>query len=382
MTILELHQNESVRRKEFPVCVESIFLAHAGVCPFPHRVAQATTEYTSACTKGDQEMALPTALVLKTRKLAAELLGCTPQEIALVGPTSNGLSMVANGLDWQKGDNLVFYQQDFPSNAVVWMALASHHGVQLREVQPKNLGEITLEDITPLVDSRTRLVALSSAHAVSGYRLDIDRIGQWVRSKNALFCVDSVQTLGVLRTHVKHVDFLAADSHKWLLGPCAAGILFVRREVQSKLRPILVGWNNVICPGYITQEQVEFPLHAGRYEAGSHNLIGITGLHAALSLLSEFGIENIENTVLGFTRFLREELRKHGFQLANTSEAALSGITSFYREGFNMEALHSKLLGANIVTSLRQTHDGKKWIRFSPHFYNTQSELERALSLL
>jgi len=381
MNIHELHQNEPLRRQEFPVCNDGVFVAHAGVCPLPRRVVAAMTKYLATASRGDQEDFFPEGVMLGTRRLATQLLNCSVEEVALIGPTSNALSLVANGLDWQPGDNVVFYPDDYPSNVVPWRELG-RRGVELREVHPKALGAITLDQVGPLVDARTRLVALASAHFISGYRLDVDAIGSWLRSKDVLFCVDAIQTLGALLFPVSYVDFLAADAHKWLLGPCAAGILFVRREVQEKLRPTLLGWNNVKSPGFIAPAQVEFPPHAGRYEAGSPNLVGIVGLHAALSLIMEKGISAIEKTVLAHTRFLREALRQRGYELAGPGEAALSGITSFRREGSDMAALHEKLVARRVIASLRKTRDGHPWIRFSPHFYNTRSELEAVLRFI
>ncbi len=379
MTILQLHKNEALRQQEFPVCKQGIFLAHAGVCPLPQRVAAAMNSYTSECMKGDQEAFFPDHLMEKTRDLSARLLGCATEEIALVGPTSVGLSIVANGLDWHEGDNVVFYAEDYPSNVAPWMDLA-RKGVRLRELKPARLGEITLDDLMPLVDARTRLVALASAHFISGYRPDMDKIGQWLHLRGVFLCVDGIQTLGAIPTSVAHVDFLAADAHKWLLGPCAAGILYVRREVQPKLNPTLLGWNNVISPGFIVPREIRFPSHAGRYEAGSPNLVGVVGLHACLSLILEYSISVIEETVLAHTRFLRAELIRKGYELAAISETNLSGITSFRKDGVDKAALYRKLADARMVSSLRRTRDGREWIRLSPHFYNTRSELEEVLT--
>lgn len=380
MTPAEIQDDEALRRREFPVCERSAFLAHAGVCPIPRRVAEAMSRYAADCMVDDQEAVLPKGIVLDTRKLAARLLGCHAEEIALVGPTSLGLSMVAGGLDWQPGDNVVFYHDDYPSNAVPWMALGRRKRVELRPVKPRHLGAITVEDVALLVDARTRLVALASAHFISGHRLDLDAIGSLAHARGALFCVDGIQTVGALGTSLAEVDFLAADSHKWMLGPCAAGILYVRREAQEKLRSELLGSNNVVCPRYITPEKLGFPQHAGRYEAGSPNFPGVVALHATFGLILECGVANVEDAVLGHTRFLREELRKRGMELAGVSDEALSGITTFRRDGLDTHALHRRLGKAGVTASLRFTRDGREWIRFSPHFYNTRAELERALA--
>lgn len=373
--------SDKLRQKEFPVCKEGIFLAHAGVCPLPDRVNRAMTDYLDACTRGDQEDVFPSGRMLECRRLAATLLGCSPTEMALVGSTSIGLSMVAEGLDWRSGENVVFYQDDYPSNVVPWMALKKK-GVELRRIKTDEWGRITLKDISPLIDRRTRLVALASAHFISGFRVNLDEIGRWLRSRDVLFCVDGIQTVGAVLTQVSYVDFLAADSHKWMLGPCSAGILYVRKEIQDQLRPLMLGWNNVRCPGYVMPSHIEYPPHAGRYEAGSSNLVGIVGLHAALRLLLDYKIEEIEKRLINFSRFLRSELKKSGFQIANSDENSLTGITSFRKEGGDMSQLHKQLKKQKIFCSLRQTRQGEQWIRLSPHFYNTEAELKQVMKKL
>src|SRR5262249_7075721 len=143
-----------------------------------------------------------------------------------------------------------------------------------------------------------RLVALASCHFISGYRLQLDEIGAELHKRGILFCVDAIQTVGAFPTPVTHIDFLAADAHKWMLGPCAAGLLYVRRDVQDRLQPVALGWNNVRCPNFVAQEELAFRSGAKRYEAGSHNLLGLVGLHAAIELLHEIGIEQIAAELL------------------------------------------------------------------------------------
>jgi selenocysteine lyase/cysteine desulfurase len=382
MNLTELHQNEELRRREFPVADKSTFLAHAGVCPLPRRVADAISDYLQACTLGDQEEAIPKGWsLLDTRALAARLLHCTSEEIALLGPTSVGLSLVAQGLDWKSGDNIIFYSDDYPANVVPWRNL-QRRGVELREIRTTTLGVFGPEQIKSLIDSRTKLVALASAHFVAGYRLPVEEIGSWLRSEGILFCVDGIQTLGAIPTMVQYVDFLSADSHKWLLGPCAAGIFYVRREIQNQLQPLLLGANNTRCPHYIAPTEIQFQNHAGRYEPGSYPLLGIVGLHASLKIIHEIGIKDIERSIIKLSWFLRNELSSRGYQLAHQYERHLTGITSFHSEKFNIPEIHRKLTEANIITSLRQTRDGKQWIRVSPHFYNTHAEIQTFLSLL
>jgi cysteine desulfurase/selenocysteine lyase len=382
MTLTELLANEELRRHEFPVARDKIFLAHAGVCPLPHRVAEAVSECAQRGTLGDQE-----AFVLhrldNARKLGARLLNCQPEEVALVGPTSLALSFVAAGLSFRKGDNILIYHDDYPSNVYPWMALAER-GVEVRLLNTRGLGVIRPQDVMGQVDENTRLVALASCHFISGYRIDFQAIGKFLRERGVLFCLDAIQTLSAFPTTVEHVDFLAADAHKWLLGPCGAGLLYVRRELQEKLNPPIYGWHNVRCPNFVAQEQIIFRNDATKYEAGTHNLLGLVGLITAMELVVEIGVENITAELLRKRAWLVPALQAKGFTVLNADARTenASSIISFHQAGKDLTALHKKLTDAGVVASLRADRKGQKYIRLSPHFYNTDSELQRVLELL
>ena len=382
MTLSELLASEELRRHEFPVVRERVFLAHAGVCPLPHRVAEAMRTYLAQCTHGDQEADLA-RLLHQTRGLAAQLLHAQPDEIAFVGPTSLALSFVASGLTFRKHEHVLVYFDDYPSNVYPWMALAEG-GVEVRFLNVRELGRIRPLDVLGQVDENTRLVALASAHFVAGYRVDLAALGQALHARNIQFCVDGIQTLGAFPTTVKHVDFLAADAHKWLLGPCAAGILFVRERQQPFLRPVVHGWNNVHCPNFTAQEKIAFHTGARRYEAGTHNIAGLAGLHAALELILELGVETIAAELRRKRDWFVPALQAKGYTVlhATAPPESTSGITSIHRGAEDMTPLHQRLTGADIITSLRADRAGRKYIRFSPHFYNTDEELYRALKLL
>ena len=383
MTLADLQSDEELRREEFPVVRNKVFLAHAGVCALPRRVAEAIRRYSERCTEDDQESLLPEAEVQQARESAARLLGAQAGEIAFVGPTSLALSFVAGGLRFKKNDNILIYFDDYPANVYPWTALAGK-GVQVRLINIRELGRIRTVDVLGQLDESTRLVALASCHFLGGYRIDLDAIGSALRQRGILFCVDAIQTLGAFPTTVQHIDFLAADAHKWMLGPCAAGLLYVRKGVQDLLRPIAFGWNNVLCPNYIAQERMTFGSGAKRYEAGTHNLLGLVGLRAALELLEGIGIENIARELLRKRSWLVPALQSKGYSVlhADAPPENASGIITFYQAGTDMAALHERLNQAHIAASLRSDRSGQQFIRFSPHFYNTDSELRRALEIL
>lgn len=382
MTLNEILTNEELRQHEFPVARDKIFLAHAGVCPLPRRVADAIAECARQGMLGDQEAFMLHRLD-DARKLASQLLNCQTDEVALVGPTSLGLSLVASGLNFRRGDNILIYHDDYPSNVYPWMALAEK-GVQVRLLNTRGLGVIRAIDVMGQVDENTRLVALASGHFISGFRIEIAAIGKYLRERGILFCLDAIQTLGAFPTTVEHVDFLAADAHKWLLGPCGAGIFYVRRELQEKLNPPLYGWHNVKNPNFVAQEKIEFRAGAVKFEAGTQNLLGLVGLIAALELALEIGVENIAAELLRKRARLVSALRQKGFTVLNADAKPenAGGIVSFYQPGKDLTALQQKLSEAGIVVSLRTDRQGQNYIRLSPHFYNTDAELQRVLELV
>jgi cysteine desulfurase/selenocysteine lyase len=382
MTLNEILTNEELRRHEFPVAAGKIFLAHAGVCPLPRRVADAISECARQGTLGDQEAFMLHRLE-DARNLASQLLNCQTDEVALVGPTSLGLSLVASGLIFRKGDNILIYQDDYPSNVYPWMALAEK-GVQVRLLNTRGLGVIRTIDVMGQVDENTRLVALASCHFISGFRIEIAAIGKYLRERGILFCLDAIQTLGTFPTTVEQVDFLAADAHKWLLGPCGAGIFYVRRELQEKLNPPIYGWHNVKNPNFVAQDQIVFRSGAVKYEAGTQNLLGLVGLIASMELAQEIGLENIAAELLRKRAGLVPALSAKGFTVLNADAKPenAGGIVSFFQPGKDLTALNQKLSEAGIVASLRTDRKGQNYIRLSPHFYNTDTELQRVLELL
>ena len=382
MTLSDIQSEES-RLREFPVARTKVFLAHAGDCPLPKRVSDAIASYAERCCEGDQEQFVYPAVLAEGRQLGASLLKCQPEEVSFVGPTSLGISLVAAGLRFRKGDNILIYFDDYPSNVYPWMALAEQ-GIEVRLMNTRSLGLIRPQDVVGQIDENTRLVALASCHFISGYRINLAAIGRALHDRNILFCVDGIQTLGAFPTTVEEVDFLAADAHKWLLGPCGAGILYVRKALHASLNPPIYGWHNIRCPGFVAQERVEYRPGPQRFEAGTHNLLGLVGLVEAMRLLQEVGVENIANDLLDKRSFLVPALQSKGYTVlqADTPPENASGIVSFHRPSENMSALQQKLAANGIVTSLRTNRTKQNFIRLSPHFYNTQAELERVVGLI
>jgi selenocysteine lyase/cysteine desulfurase len=386
MTVNEIQSNEELRHHEFPVSRKQIFLAHAGCSPFPRRVSEAMRDYVVQSALEDQWSVLPQAQVRETRELAAKLIGAQAEEISFLAPTSMALSVAAAGLPWRKGDNVLIYLDDYPANVYPWMALAEK-GVQVRLMNVRELGKIRMVDVIGQVDENTRLVALATNHFLAGFRPEVEEIGKYLHDRNILFGLDAIQTLGVFPLTMQYVDFMAAGAQKWLLGPCGAGIFYVRKSLQEKLRPSLFGSGNVRSPNYVAQEEMVFLPDARRYETGTINLVGIVGLRAALQLLLEVGVENIATELLRRRAWLIPALREKGWSVLQGDAPPVngSGIITIYREGADgadLTAIWQKLRAAGIETSLRADRSDRSYLRLSGHFYNTDTEYHRMLELL
>jgi selenocysteine lyase/cysteine desulfurase len=379
---MNLFPDEAERRRLFPACENKVFLAHAAVTVVPRAVADAMHRCVEEAATSHQENEQTWQDVKQTRALAADLIGADPAEIALLGPTALGLSLVANGLDWQAGDEVVAYRADYPANVYPWMHLEAR-GVKVRWVQPERPGEISVQLVAAALTPRTRLVALASAHYLSGARLPVEEIGRLLKSRGILFCLDAIQTLGAYPVRAEWIDFLSADAHKWLLGPNAIGIVYVKREHFTRLRPTLLGAWNVYSPGFNAQDHIRFVPTAQRYEPGSLNLIGIYGLKAALHLLLAAGPERIERRLGELKAALIALCDALGFEtLGPRSGPASHAITTCRHPVADHALLHRALMDEGFVCSLRQDREGRDWLRFSPHFYNTEEEFDRLRSAL
>ena len=380
---MRFFKDEAERRREFPVVENGIFLGHAGVTILPRRVADAMKAHAEASCHHHQEFGEVLQDVARTRSLCAQLIGAHADEIALLGPTSLGLSLFANGLDWQAGDEVVYYGDDYPANVYPWTNLSSR-GVVARELQPKATGDITPELIEAALTPRTRLVALASCHYLSGRRIDVAAIGRLLRSKGVLFSLDAIQTLGASPLDVEFVDFLSADAHKWMLGPLAIGIVYVAKRNFEICRPTLLGAWNVKSPDFVAQDEIVFEETARRYEPGVLNIAGMYGMKASLEMLLEIGIDRVQASILDCRDFLESRLNEMGFEFLSprASDPLRSGILTARHPLKESPRLFAALEAANITASLRSNRAGEKWLRFSPHFYNTRSEMSRVADVL
>jgi selenocysteine lyase/cysteine desulfurase len=355
------------------------YFDHAAVAPLPLRSRAAMESWVrQAAEDGDTSWPIWSRRVEQVRALAAALLHAHVDEVALVHSTTEGIGLVAEGFPWQPGDNLVTLENEFPSNLYPWMNLASR-GVETRRV-PVSQGRVDLTALEAACDARTRIISVSWVGYVSGWRIDLDEVSALARRRGALLFVDAIQGLGVFPIDVQAtpIDFLAADGHKWLLGPEGAGLFYLRREHLSLLRPLGVGWHSVVHASDYSRIELKLKPSAARYEGGTQNMVGFIGLASSLELLQEYGPAALSQRILETTDLACEKLLSAGAsELSPRQGKYRSGIVSFSLPGRDPLEVKKQCLAAGVVLSAR---GGK--LRIAAHAYNDEGDLNRLVESL
>lgn len=366
-------------RRLFPITEQYAYLDHAAAGPPPSVVIDAVgTFLENRARSGSLFMDEAKAMCERTRGKVAEFVGAGADEIAFTKNTPDGLSIVANGLKWAAGDNIVTADNEFPANVYPWLNLRDA-GVEVRFVETNN-GCLAADDVVGAIDDRTRLVALSWVSFHGGYRNDLAQIGSECRERSVYLAVDAIQGVGALRLDLRrlNVDFAAFSAQKWLLAPHAVGVFYCRREILDHLRVAVAGQTSMqLGPRYLDYD-LKFKGDAGRFEPGFINQVGIAGFEAALDLLNEVGTDVIEARVLALTNRLRSGLSGLGCHVLGTdTDSERSGVVSFRHEGASVNQIYAALRTHDVVVSSREDH-----IRASPHFYNTDAEIDRLLEVV
>jgi selenocysteine lyase/cysteine desulfurase len=314
--------------------------------------------------------------------MAANLIHADPDEIAFVANTTTGVNFVAEGFPWREGDNVVTPDHEFPTNVYPWLHLAAR-GVETRRI-PLDEGRVDLNRLEDACDERTRLISISWVGYASGWRVDVPAVVRLAHDKGALVFLDAIQGLGVFPLDVEAcgVDFVAADGHKWLLGPEGAGLFYVRREHLDLLRPMNVGWNSVVHARDFSHIDLRFRPAASRYEGGSQNMCGVLGFGASMQMLAELGVgprrSSIAERVLAITDYACRRLAEFGAEMVTHREGHhRSGIVAFRLPGTDLEVMQRRCLRAGVALSCRNGA-----LRISPHGYATEHDIERLMEAL
>lgn len=370
----------------FPILRHWDFYNHAGVSPLPRVAAEAFARFSMEVAGDAYLGAHWHDDIEKLRRTAGALINADAAEITFIRNTSEGLSIVANGIDWKPGDRIITTTVEYPANIYPWMAAARRYGAEVVMVPEKKDAAghavVLLEDILKeAAHPKTRLVTLSHVEFASGQRHDLARIGTLCREQGKLLCVDAIQSVGVVPVDVKamNIDYLSADGHKWMLGPEGAGIFYCRRELLDKTRPLIVGWLNVVNAMDFAHYDYTLKPDARRFEAGSHNVAGLLALKASLDMISGIGIDAITARIKHLGDRLAARLVEKGYTLLSVRNGQqFGGSIVFSSPVHDNKALVERFRKEyRIELAFRVGR-----IRCAPHFYNTDQQLDRLADLL
>lgn len=366
---------------EFPLQPGLIHLNHAGVGPWPKRTKDAIISFAKENSQnGSQKYVEWEQKESELRHYCQQLINAkSANDIAFVKSTSEALSIVAYGIAWQAHENVVYAQQEFPSNRIIWQSLQSRFGVEARSVDLYQA--TTPEDaLFAQVDQNTRLIAVSAVQFANGLRMDLAKISQYCRAHNILLCVDAIQILGAIPFNLTKTpaDFVMADGHKWLLSPEGIGMFYCNPKLRDQLHLNQYGWHMMEKLGDYEALDWKPASDARRFECGSPNNLGIQAMHASMSLILEVGVEYIYNMISSNISYIHEKYKKYGFNIvSDMSSNRQSGIITMQRQDVDNYNLYKHLQKSNVLCAYRSNG-----IRFSPHFYTPRDEIDHALDLI
>ena len=370
-------------RAEMPVCKRYAYFDHAAVSPLPSETETAINLWLrESVDGGDANWPAWASRVEKARQTMANGLNAESDEIAFVGSTTEGITFAAEGLDWRAGDQVVVFGDEFPPNIYPWHNLMSREVELIRAPAP---AKPCPADLLDACSDRTRLISVSWVAFANGWRFDIESLVEQAHRRGILVFLDAIQGMGVFPLDVKAIpiDFLAADGHKWMLGPEGAGVFYLRKEHLDRLRPLKVGWNSMKHAHDFQQTDWDLRPDARRYEGGSQNMVGVHALGASLKVLSRFGWGSSSNVlaerVLDITENACQRLRSAGAVIHSERDARAhcSGIVSFEMPGQDSKTVRDRAFQADVVMSCR---NGR--LRIAAHAYNDESDVDRLIDAI
>jgi cysteine desulfurase / selenocysteine lyase len=366
-------------RALFPIAPRYAYLDHAAIAPLSTPVRSTMEVFLSRLAEEPFELAHWERLRSQVRGRVAELLSAGPESIAFTKNTTSGLGLVAAGLDWQAGDNIVGVDREFPANIYPWMGL-KRKGVDLRLCRPEQ-GRIDVKSLLQLCDRRTRVLAISAVQFWSGFRTDLAALSTALKGRDVLLVVDAIQAAGAVKLDLSRVaiDFLCAGAQKWLLGPIGVGFAYVGPRMMERLMPVTIGTDSVVRDDAYFEYDLTLKPDARRFEEAAPNYPGILGMGAAVNLLLRAGPPGVEVAVLRLADRLREELPRRGYELVckPMQPSERSGIVSFRHPRMVPAELQTRLREAGVIVSLRSD-----FLRASAHYYNSDEDLDRLLEAL
>lgn len=372
--------NEKIREL-FPITQKYAYLNSAAVAPLPTISAEAVASQLLDVTENASVNFLKwVETKSRAREIIAKMLKVKAEQIAFMRNTSDGFSTVANGLTWEKGDNIVSFQKEFPANFYAWRGLRDKYGVEIR-LCPERNGRIDLDEFIGLIDTNTKLVSISAVQYGSGFRADLERIGRAARVVDALFAVDIIQAFGVMPFDLpaQFVDIACGASHKWLCSPEGCGIIYLSDRARERIEPTLVGWISVATPWDFEDLEQEYKPNALAWESGTGCSALFYGLEQSTKLLHETGAENIQKYLEELTDYLCEIISGLYYEIVSSRETGEKSqiVCIKNRSGVTPIDIAKHLEDQNIIISPRNDR-----IRIAPHFFNTPAEIEKLVENL
>ncbi len=368
-------------RSLFPATKKYTYLNSAAVSPLPITAVDAVrSQLDDVALNGSRNYLDWVATKNRARSLIAGMLGAAPENVAFMRNTSDGLAAVASGLTWKDDDNIVSFAGEFPANYIPWRRVRDRFGVELR-LAPERDGRIDVDKLCGLIDSNTRLVAISAVQFASGFTADLERIGLAAHAVDALFVVDIIQALGARGFDLPGlgVDIASCASHKWLCAPEGCGILYVSDDARNRVDPTFVGWISVETPWDFDDREQTLKPNALAWESGTGSSSLFYGLEQSAKLLSETGLDRIEAHLEELTDHLCELLVGKDYELVSSRRQGekSSIICIRHRGGLTCTEVVEHLAKENVVVSPRGDR-----VRIAPHFYNDRADIERLVSCL
>lgn len=376
-------ENLKTLEEQFPVNNNCMYLNHAAVSPWPRCTSNAVQKFAEEnCQTGAQGYLTWLKKDQDLRIKLAKLVGSkNPDCVALVKNTSEALSLVAYGLDWQAGDIVLISDDEFPSNRIVWESLTQKFGVIVQKIHiSKDDPEAEILNAINSSTLKPKLISVSAVQYASGIKLDLAKLGEACKINNVLFCVDAIQAVGAMEFKCDdwHIDFAMADGHKWMLGPEGLGFFFVKENHIKNLNLYQYGWHMIKGAGDFSIKDWEPVSTAQRFECGSPNMLAGYALEASTDLLLEFGLENISDAIELNHAFLLEKLQALGAEILSPQNSNIrAGILTFRFEGMDSTKMYHDLMNKNVVCANRGGG-----VRFSPHFHTTKDCMEKAIEVV
>lgn len=368
-------------RDQFAATRHYSYLNSAAISPIPRAAAWAIeSQLDDVATHGSAHYNAWVETKGRCRELLASMLSVPAEHIGFIRNTSDGFSTIANGLSWSEGDNIVSFENEFPSNYYAWRRIRDEFGVELRLASESD-GRVDMAELISMIDAGTRVVAISAVQFSSGFAADLGRIGKAAKEAGALFCVDIIQGLGARGYDLPAlgVDVVCGASHKWLCGPEGIGYIYLSERARELVPPTLVGWISVDDEWNFVDREQAFKPNALAWESGTGPASLYYGLEQSLRLLTETGLTNIENYLDGLSTELCGRLTASGHKVISSRIPGESSavVCMQHRDGIPSLQVAKHLAAEGVVVSPRGDR-----LRISPHFYNNESDLDRLMSAM